>query len=385
MLAPKQRPCVKNYDFIVVGGGIAGAAAGFELAAHARVLLIERESQPGYHSTGRSAAIYMETRGAAVVGALTTGSKAFFLNPPDGFSEHPLLSPRGALVIGRADQTADLDRAAAEWARLVGGIRRLSANEARNIVPVLREGYVAGAILDPQAMDIDVHALHYGFLRGLRKRGGTVLINAELRSLEFSQGAWIAETAGGRFPASAIVNAAGAWCDRVALMAGARPVGLVPKRRTALTFDPPPGIDIDAWPFVVDIRETFYFKPDAGKLLASPADETPVEPCDAYPEDIDVAIAVDRIQAAVSFTVKRINRRWAGLRSFVADECPIVGYDPEVTGFFWLAGQGGYGIKTSPAMGRLSASLALGRGIPSDLVELGVTESALSPARFIKR
>jgi D-arginine dehydrogenase len=371
-----------RYDFIVVGGGIAGASAGFELAVHGSVLLIERESQFGYHSTGRSAAIYMQTRGCAIVQALTTGSKAFFLNPPEGFSERPLLSPRGALVIGRGDQTADLDRAAQEWSCFVSGVRRLNANQARDIVPVLRGDYVAGAVLDPEAMDIDVHALHYGFLRRLRRRGGTILAGADLRNLEYAQDTWTAETAAGKFRASVIINAAGAWCDKVASLAAAKPVNLAPKRRTALIFDPPAGVDVANWPFVVDIGETFYFKPDAGKVLASPADETPMEPCDVYPEDLDVAIAVDCIQTAARLPIKRIKRKWAGLRSFVADECPVVGYDPKVPGFFWLAGQGGSGIKTSPSMGRLCASLAVGHGIPSDLIDLGITQAAISPARF---
>lgn len=373
-----------NYDFIIVGGGIAGASAAYELAAHARVIVIEREGQPGYHSTGRSAALFVQTHGPAVIRALTRTGKAFFLNPPEGFTEYPLLNPRGMLLIGRADQTSSLDRVIQLSSRHIGGIRRLSAAEARAMVPALREDYVAGAVLDPEAMDMDVHAIHWGFLRGMRSRGGALITGAELLGLARKDGAWTVRTAAGDFTASAVINAAGAWCDKVGAMAGARPVGLVPKRRTAFIFDPPPRTDTGKWPSVIDVDETFYFKPDAGKILASPADQTPMEPCDVQPDDLDVAVAVDRIQRAADLPVTHIDRKWAGLRSFVGDGCPVVGYDPEVAGFFWLAGQGGYGIETSPSMGRLSANLALGRGVPSDLAEAGVTETALSPARFAR-
>jgi D-arginine dehydrogenase len=373
---------MERYDFIVVGAGIAGASAGFALSAHARVLLIERESQPGYHSTGRSAALYVQTHGPEVVRAITRASKSFFLNPPDGFAEGPLLTPRGIMFIGRADQADELERCVEESARTVGSVRRIDGPHARAMVPVLREDYVAGAVLDPEAMDIDVHAIHYGYLRGLRSRGGEVVTAAELRALDYRGGLWTASTAAGEFSAPVIVNAAGAWCDKVATLAGAHTVGLVPKRRTAFIFDPPASADVREWPSIHDVGETFYFKPDAGRILASPADETPMEPCDVQPDDLDVTIAAERIQAAARLPIRHIIRRWAGLRSFVADGVPVVGYDPAVAGFFWLAGQGGYGIETSPAMGRLCASLATGHGVPPDLADLGVEEPLLSPARF---
>ncbi|HTW87619.1 MAG TPA: FAD-binding oxidoreductase [Candidatus Binataceae bacterium] len=373
---------MERYDFIVVGAGIAGASAGFALSADARVLLIERESQPGYHSTGRSAALYVQTHGPAVVRTITRASKSFFMNPPDGFAEGPLLTPRGIMFIGRADQSDQLERCIEESARTVGAVRRITGPQAHAMVPVLREDYVAGAVLDPEAMDIDVHAVHYGYLRGLRSRGGAIVTAAELHGLDYRDGVWTASTAAGEFSAPVIVNAAGAWCDKVAALAGARAVGLVPKRRTAFIFDPPALADIREWPSIHDVGETFYFKPDAGRILASPADETPMEPSDVQPDDLDVAIAAERIQAAALLPIRHIIRRWAGLRSFVADGVPVVGYDPAVAGFFWLAGQGGYGIETSPTMGRLCASLATGRGIPPDLADLGVEERLLSPSRF---
>jgi D-arginine dehydrogenase len=375
---------MESFDFIVVGCGIAGASAAYELAADARVLVLERESQPGYHTTGRSAALFVQTHGPSVIRALSRGAKSFFLDPPAGFTEHPLLAERGMLLIGRDDQAELLEQSFAQSARHIAGVRRLDPKAACKLVPLLREDYVAGAVLDPEAMDMDVHAIHWGFIRGMRARGGRLITGAELLSLERDGGAWSVRTAAGDFAAPVVVDAAGAWCDVVGAMAGAAPIGLVPKRRTAFIFDPPPGADIAKWPSVIDVGEQFYFKPDAGKFLGSPADQTPMEPCDARPDDFDVAVAVDRIQRAARIPVAHINRKWAGLRSFVADGCPVVGYDPRVAGFFWLAGQGGYGIETSPSMGRLSASLALGRGVPSDLAAQGVTEAAVSPARIAR-
>jgi D-arginine dehydrogenase len=373
---------MESVDFIVVGCGIAGASAGYELAAHARVLVLERESQPGYHTTGRSAALFVQTHGPAVIRALSRGAKNFFLNPPAGFTEHPLLTERGMLLIGRGDQSDLLEKSFAQSSRHIAGVRRFDAKGACSLVPLLREDYLAGAVLDPEAMDMDVHAIHWGFIRGMRARGGRLITGAELIGLSREGDKWSVRTAAGDFAAPVVVNAAGAWCDVVGAMAGAAPIGLVPKRRTAFIFDPPPGAEIAKWPSVIDVGEEFYFKPDAGKFLGSPADQTPMEPCDAQPDDFDVAVAVDRIQRAARIPIAHINRKWAGLRSFVADGCPVVGYDPRVAGFFWLAGQGGYGIETSPSMGRLCASLALGHGVPSDLAAQGVTETALSPARI---
>jgi D-arginine dehydrogenase len=319
-----------------------------------------------------------------VIRALSRAAKDFFLNPPNGFAEHPLLTERGMLLIGRSDQSAMLEQNFAQSSRHIAGVRRLDATQACTLVPLLREEYVAGAVLDPEAMDMDVHAIHWGFIRGMRARGGKLVTSAELLGLERNVDGWIARTTAGDFAAPVVINAAGAWCDVVGAMASAGPIGLVPKRRTAFIFDPPPAAEIAKWPSVIDVGEEFYFKPDAGKFLGSPADQTPMEPCDVQPDDFDVALAVDRIQRAARIPVAHVNRKWAGLRSFVADGCPVVGYDPRVEGFFWLAGQGGYGIETSPSMGRLTASLALGRAVPPDLAQQGVTEAAVSPARIAR-
>ncbi|WP_029010005.1 NAD(P)/FAD-dependent oxidoreductase [Azospirillum halopraeferens] len=382
---------MERVDFLVIGAGIAGASAGCELAAFGRVVVLEREERAGYHSTGRSAALYTQTYGPPVVRALTVASRPFFDDPPAGFAGHPLLTPRGVLLVGRADQSAALDAAFAQARRLTPSVSRLDADETAARAPWLRPGYAAGAVAEPEAMDIDVHALHAGYLRRLKAHGGRLVTDAGVHALHRRAGQWEAETAAGRFAAPVVINAAGAWADRVAALAGARPLGVVPKRRTAVVFDPafPAGeagtmATIASWPMVVDVDERFYAKPDAGRLLASPADETPVEPCDVQPEEWDVAVAVERVEEAARFAVRRIAHRWAGLRSFVADKVPVAGFDPDADGFFWLAGQGGYGIQTAPALSRTAAALATGGAIPDDVAALGVTAGDLAPARLVR-
>jgi len=371
-----------EFDFVIIGAGMAGASAGYELAALGSVLILEQEDQPGYHTTGRSAALYAETYGNATVRALTTGGKGFYLDPPAGFAAHPLLLPRGVVFIGREDQRGSLDSLLTEISGLRSNIRRIKAAEIEAQVPVFRPGYVADAVLDPDAMDIDVHGLHQGYLRGLKARGGQLLTDAQVRGLWRQAGLWQVETKSGAFRARVVVNAAGAWADEIGALAGAKPIGLVPKRRTAIQFRPPAGIDVARWPSVIDADEQFYFRPDAGKIMASPADETPMPPCDVQPEDLDIAILVDRLEQAVTLPIPRIDSRWAGLRSFVADKTPVIGYDEQVEDFFWLAGQGGYGIQTAPGIAGLVAALARHEPVPSDLADLGVTEGAVSPARL---
>jgi D-arginine dehydrogenase len=373
---------MSDFDYIVIGAGMAGASAAYELAAFGQVLVLEREDRPGYHSTGRSAALYAETYGNRTVRALTTGGKGFYLQPPSGFAEHALLTPRGVMLIARADQRASLDGFFGEMAGLGGRISRLDGAEARARVPVLRADYIAEAAFDPDAMDIDVHALHGGYLRGLKARGGRVVLDAGLSALSRQGGSWIARGKAGSFQGRVIVDAAGAWADEVAIHAEAKPVGLLPKRRTAILFQPPAGADVRSWPSVIDVDEQFYFRPDAGRLMASPADETPMPPCDVQPEEIDIAILIDRLEKAADLPVKRVEHRWAGLRTFAKDKTPVVGYDPRVEDFFWLAGQGGYGIQTAPGISRLVAALARRQPVPADLADLGVAEADLSPARF---
>ena len=365
-------------DFLVIGGGIAGASAAYELAGHGRVVLAERESTPGYHTTGRSAAMFLENYGEPQVRALASASRAFLANPPEGFTDHAIQGARGVLFLARDDQTAALGAALAANRDRPG----VDAARACALIPVLRPEYVAGALLEAGASEIDVHALHHGFLRGLGARGGRIACDTEVTALERRAGAWRATTRAGEISGAVVVNAAGAWADEVAGLAGAPPVGLVPKRRTAFTFDPPQGLDPGGWPMAIDIDEQFYFKAEAGRVLGSPADETPMPPCDVQPDELDVAIAADRIQRAASFDIRRINHRWAGLRSFVDDHVPVVGYEPGVDGLFWLAGQGGIGIMTSPAMARTAAALALGEPLPTDVAALGVAAAALAPERL---
>ncbi len=371
-------------DIVIIGGGIAGAGAGYALAqAGQSVVLLEREAQPGYHTTGRSAALFSETYGNAPIRALTVASRDFLINPPAGFSDVPILTPRGVLQIGTDDRAARLDAAYEEMRRLVPSLRRLTPEQALAQVPVLRpEAVTGGALAEPEAMDIEVHALHRGFLRGLTAAGGRIVTDAEVTGIGRKGADWQVETGKGAFSAPVLINAAGAWADVMAAAAGVAPIGLQPKRRTAVTFDPPNGADIHAWPMVIDADENFYFKPDAGRVLLSPCDETDCEPCDAQADEMDIAVAVDRLETATTLQVRRLAAKWAGLRSFVADRTIVCGFDPAAPGFFWLAAQGGYGIQTSAAMARVAGALAMGRSLPQDIADLGLTEMDLSPARL---
>ena len=362
---------LETADVVVIGAGIAGASAAAALAETARVVVLERESFAGMHSTGRSAALFSEIYGSAAVRALSRASRGFLYAPPEGFAAAEVVRARGALHIASADQLAALE-AFATLPDVAPAVRRVDADEARSLCPILREDYVAAAALELGSADIDVDALHQGFLRQLRARGGEVVTDAEVVAARAEGGGWRVETPGRPGRGGAVVNAAGAWADRVGELAGARLIGLEPRRRTALIVDAPPGSDTMAWPMIIDIDEQFYFRPDSGGLLLSPGDETPSEPCDAQPEEWDIAMAVDRVQTATTLEVRRIRRSWAGLRSFVADRTPVAGFAPDAPGFFWLAGQGGYGIQTAPAMGRVAAALVRGETAPEELTRFGV-------------
>lgn len=379
---------MQDFDFAIIGAGIAGVSVAYHLAPQlapgARVVILEREHVPAYHTTGRSAALHSETYGSASIRAITVASGRFYRQPPQGFSDHPLLTPRGALIAGRAEQEAELKKAAAEYARLVPSVRWLDPAETLHLQPLLKpEAAAGGAIFEPEADDMDVAAIHGGFLKGARAAGGLLRLNAEVVALDRKDGRWTMKLRDGEtITAANLINASGAWADVIGELAGCAPVRLVPKRRTAFTFDAPQGLDLTGLPMVIDFDESFYFKPEVGQFLGSLADETPSPPCDAQPEEIDVATAVERIETASTLTIRRIKNKWAGLRSFVADKNLVAGYDPKVEGFFWLAGQGGYGIQTAASAGRLAAALALGKGLPPEVADLGVTEAALSPARF---
>ncbi len=372
---------MERCDFLVIGAGIAGTSAAYALAAHGYAVLLEREEQAGYHTTGRSAAMFSEAYGGPVLRSLTRASRGFMERPPEGFAAAPLLAPRGMMYVGRADQAAALERFYEENRHDAPGVLRLGGGEARARAPLLREGYAAGAVLESEAREIDVAALHQGFLRGLRDRGGRFVAGAGVRALARDRALWQAETAAGAFAAPVVVNAAGAWGDEVAALAGVAPLGLEPKRRTVFVFDAPDGIPGDS-PMVIDVGEAFYFKPDSGRLLGSPADEDPSPPCDAQPEELDIALGADRIGKAAEVEIRVIRNKWAGLRSFVRDREPVAGYDASAEGFFWLVGQGGGGIMTAPAMAEAAAALVTGRPLPAPLAACGVRAACLDPARL---
>jgi D-arginine dehydrogenase len=369
------------FDVVVLGAGMAGASVAAHLSASLKVALVEREDQPGRHATGRSTAIYSETYGNAVIRALSKASRAFFETPPTGFTDTPLIRPRGVIHVARDDQLGAL-RAFHAAPDVAPVTRWLGADEARALSPMFRGDQLAAAVQEPGAADLDVNALHQVYLRLFRRNGGRLILDADVTGLAPSGEGWRIQTSAGKLSAGVVVNAAGAWADTVAGLAGVATIGLEPRRRTVLRFDPPPGVDISDWPVAIDIDEQFYFKPDAGLLLLTPADETPSPPCDAQPEELDVAIAIDRLQRATFLEVGQVRSRWAGLRTFAPDRTPVVGYDREAKGFFWLAGQGGYGIQTAPALSRLAAALVKGEVPPADILACGISVADLSPARF---
>lgn len=372
-----------QFDIAVVGAGIAGASLAARLAEHRSVVLLERESQPGYHSTGRSAAMFMESYGPPGVRALTRASRQFYLQPPEGFTDVPLLAPRGALYLA---QTGQQDLLREQWLQLQDAcpdLRQLDRAQVLDAVPCLRPEVVHGGLLDPMAMDIDVHALHQGFLRQMRRHGGVLRTNAEVLAAKRENGRWQLELAGeGRVQAQVLVNAAGAWADQFGGLCGARAIGLVPHRRSAFTFRPPQDVDISGWPVISSMDETWYFKPEAGVLLGSPANADVTEPHDVAPEELDIATAIHHIEAATTLQIRRPLRTWAGLRSFVPDGELVIGWDGNCDGLFWLAAQGGYGIQSAPGASELAASLLLRAPLTESLRQHGVDPAAMSPLRL---
>lgn len=369
-------------DWIVIGAGIAGASLAYWLAPHGRVVVLEREAQPGYHASGRSAALYLPSYGPAQVRALTLASREFLSHPPAGFCAAPILSPRGALTIGTSAQRELLERHHDSVRALGIGAVRLDARQARERVPVLREEVVAGAVLEPDAFDIDVNALLQGFLRGVRAHGGTVECGLEVRAIAREGAAWMVGDGVRHWCAPVLVNAAGAWADAMAALAGAAPLGLQPKRRSAFLFRPPEALDVRRLPSFIAVDESFYVKPDAAMLLGSPANADPVPPHDVVAEELDVATGIERIERFTTLQIRRPAHVWAGLRTFAADSGLVGGFDPQVPGFFWCAGQGGYGIQSSPAMAEACAALARGRPLPGRLVDLGLEAAVLGVARL---
>ncbi len=371
------------YDYAVIGAGIAGASVAYRLSAAASVAVLEREAQPGYHSTGRSAAMFMETYGTPQIQALTRASRDFYEHPPQGFSDYPLLSPRGVLYIATPDQQDLLRQVYDDFRSQSPNVTLIDAEQAVARVPCLRGDQLCGAIEEPDARDIDVHALHQGFLRGMARQGAVLRNNAELAAATFEAGVWtLTLSQGGTLRARVLVNAAGAWADHAAALCGAQPVGLQPCRRTAFTFAGPDDVDFAHWPAVVGVDESYYFKPDAGQLLGSPANADPVPAHDVVPEELDVATGIYRIESATSLTIRRPKHTWAGLRSFVRDGDFVVGWDAQAPAFFWLAAQGGYGIQTAAATSELAAALLTRQPLPAHLQAHGVDAHVVRPERL---
>jgi D-arginine dehydrogenase len=370
----------KTYDFAIIGGGIAGVAIGHELAAFGSVCLLKRETQLAYHTTGRSAAISMESYGNATIRALTKVSSAFYKAPPDGFTETPLWAPRGALILADEGMTAKLDARFATVSQIVPTVQRLSTPDILELAPFLHPERWTAALYEPDAFDLDVHAIHGAFLRSFRRNGGEVRREAELVSAARRAGVWtLTLSDGGTLQAATLINAAGAWADEAAAIAGVSGIGLRPLRRSVLLVDP--GRDVRAVPYIGTVNEEIFIKPESGRVMVSPCDETESAPCDAWPDDLDVAVAMERFEQATTIQVSHVQAKWAGLRCFVSDRSPVIGADDATDGFFWFAAPGGYGIQAAPGLAALCRSLILKDGVPPQLARLGVTAAAVSPAR----
>lgn len=362
-------------DVAIVGAGIAGAGLAAELAGILDIVLIERENRPGYHSTGRSAAVFIQNYGNQVVRALNRVSRPLLEAADRSLFPNPLLSRRGTLTIADADSLPALQAQLQESE----GLRELSPDEACAMVPLIRRERLLAAAYEHDAHDIDVAALHQGWLKKAKAAGVKLLTGAEIVRAERAAGRWLVETSVVALDAGIIVDAAGAWADPVAEACGVKPLGIQPMRRSIAVLPAPAGYDVAHWPLVDDAAERWYMKPETGRLLVSPADQDAVEPHDAFVDDMVLAEGLFRFEEAMDLSVTRVESSWAGLRSFAPDRTPAVGFDRTADGFFWLAGQGGYGIQTSPAMSKLAAALLAQTAIPPGLEKI---VPALSPNRF---
>jgi D-arginine dehydrogenase len=364
-----------NPDILVVGGGIAGLSAAAALSEHARVTVLEAEEQVGFHSSGRSATMLHYALGDRLVRALTLASRPFFDNPPDEFGEIGHRMP--VLIPAREDERADLDALESDIAPFAA-LDRLDSKGVHELCPLLRDDALYG-IADRDGIRLDPHALLQGNLRQLKSHRGELLTGDRVAAIQYRDRVWeVTSERGNRHSAPILVNAAGSWADQVAAMAGVKPLGLQPMRRTIITFEAPPGTDLAGIPFTKTIHDELYFSPESGRLFASPMDEVPSDPCDAQPDEYEVALAAHRMEERTIVKVDRIHSRWAGLRTFTPDRHPAVGFAPDAEGFFWLAGQGGFGLQTSPAMAAIAASLIGGAAWPAG----DISADELRPGRF---
>lgn len=375
---------MRTIDTLVIGGGIAGLSAAARIARHGETLVLERESAAGYHSSGRSATFCHFGIGDGLVHKLTAVSKAVFAAPAEG--DHPPLAKRmAALFIARSEEREQLDRLTETTLAHSPDAARIAGADLRTIVPVLKtgaEGFAAG-LHDPDAYKLDSDAMLQANIRALRAAGGALVTDAPVETIRRTGENWTVDTPGESYAAQRIVNAAGSWADTLAEMANVKPLGLIPLKRTIIAFRPPDGIDVSDWPFTKTVGAGFYMLPEgSGRLLASPMDETPSEPCDAQPDEETVALAAWQVEQATDIEIKRIDHKWSGLRTFAPDHSPVAGYAPDAPGFFWLAGQGGFGLQTSPAMATAAEALLLGMDWPDELGAVDAQPEMLSPMRL---
>ncbi len=365
---------MQTADMLVIGAGIAGLSLAARLARHGRVVVLEGESAPGYHASGRSVAFAHYGLGEQVVRTLTA------LSLPD-LAAHGVRHP--ALHIASAGQAAALDALEAVQRQFGSDYARISSEEARLLLPVLKPEHCAAALVDHGSLKLDTNAMLQSYLAHLRSAGGDLVTAARVSAIGREGGGWRVETAAGAYAAPLIINAAGAWADEVARMAGVTPIGIEPRRRTVISFAAPEGEDVRGWPFTKTVGEGFYLLPEGrGHLLASSMDQTPSKPCDAAAEELDIAIAAARVEQATTLAIRRIAHSWAGLRSFARDELPVIGHAAGAPGFVWCAGQGGYGFQTAPALSRIAESAALGLPFPADCATAGLSPGDFAPERF---
>ncbi len=372
-------------DFLIVGGGIAGLSAASRLAAHGRTVVLEGEDALGYHSSGRSVTFSHYGIGNSAVRGLTSYSRAFFEAPPEGFCASPLYRPQASLYVATQEMMGQLTALHAEIARFTDKVEWLHEDAVRALCPVLKIGAcgVVRGVVDTSGLRLDADVLLQSYAKATRSKGGEIRTGQRIAAIRRTGQEWLVRTEGGEeWTAPVLVSAAGAWADQVALLAGVEPLGLKPMRRTIIVFDPPQGEEVAAWPFVHTAAGDFYMLPEAGRLLASPVDEIASDPCDAAPEEYDVALAAAKVEEYTTLPVRRIARSWAGLRSFVADRVPTAGFAPDAPGFFWLAGQGGYGLQTAPAMAEIVEAFATGAPWPAGLAALGVEKEQIEPDRL---
>jgi D-arginine dehydrogenase len=368
---------VANPDILIIGAGIAGISAAAALANHARVTVLEAEEQIGFHSSGRSATMLHYALGDHLVRALTLASRPFFDDPPEHFTEVPLGRRTPVLVHGREDEREAIEKLHADISQFAE-IQQLDAAGVHALCPLLREDALHG-VADMNAIHLDPHALLQGNLRQLKSRAGELHTDARISKIERDGAAWtVSSESGERFSAPILINAAGSWADQVATFAGVQTLGLEPKRRTIITFDAPAGTQVERIPFTKTVHDELYFGPEGGRLLASPMDEVPSDPCDAQPDEYEVALAAYRMEQRTTVEVRQIHSKWAGLRTFTQDRHPAVGFAADAEGFFWLAGQGGFGLQTSPAIAGTVESLIAGTAWPV----AGVAAEDLAPGRF---